>query len=299
MGDLVLSATSKDSIRYFPNNQIADFRSRVDLPLDPAYNYEVALNSISYCKSWHNVRRDGDYWMEYYSSDEPSITTRASVAPGHYARRDFALTVQHLVGGEHAKVKASDKISTVTLSYDDIFHRFKITFKKVPHGRSSTALSTETRLRMSRGEVDFDRVIMSRDMAELTGFVGNSEADIRETDGTVHLFWENQNQTKEYWASDKDGFDRISYFWLQTDLVQPEHNLGGDRYPVLGLIPVQNDAAYGQRCQHEPKNSIWLPLSRFCKQAHFVLIDEHGEKVAFEFGTLALTLVVRRSGKRT
>ena len=267
------------------------------MPLDPAYHYEVALNSISYCKSWYNVRRDGDYWLEYYSSDDPSITKRASVAPGHYERRDFAVTVQHSVGGEHARVKAADKISNCILSYDDVFHCFKITFNRVPHGRSA-GVSTETRLRMSRNEVDFDRVIMSRDLAELTGFIGNSEADIRD-DGTLHLFWENRSQTKEYWASDKDGFDRISYFWLQTDLVQPTHNLGGDRYPVLGLIPVQNDAAYGQRCTHEPRNSIWLPLDRFCKQAHFVLIDEHGAKVAFEFGTLALTLVVRRSGKRT
>ena len=119
-GETILTVTSVDSISQFPSNKVADFRSKIDLQLDPEHEYEACLYACSYIKNWYNAKATGHYWMEFLSARDPNSNYTVHIPPAFYTRDDFAYTVQIGVAKPRKHMRQSDRHSECELSFASV-----------------------------------------------------------------------------------------------------------------------------------------------------------------------------------
>ena len=294
--EIVLTVTSKDSMEIYPRNTIANFRSKVDLPLDGDSDWECCVHSVSYVKSWYNALAEGDYWMEYQHANNESLNSKVRVIPAFYERHNFATTVQtEGMTQFHNTLTRENRKTACTLAYDTTFHRFKVVFYHTPYPTPYPSTSRKTTKILDEEDIDYNRVIISRDLANLTGF---SQCGRLTSKGHRELVWENFNEEKIYWAEDRDLFEPTSYFWLQSSIIKPTHNIGGSQHPVLALVPVDPRLKYGERTMYTPIRELWFPMDVHEKHPRFVFTDEHGKLVSFNSGTSTVQLRCRRVLRR-
>ena len=77
--DFFITLPCNSSLKYFPDNGPAEFKTKLAQPINLRGHWEVALAELQYCSSWNNVLED----MEFYYGTE-NDRRKLTIHKGHY-----------------------------------------------------------------------------------------------------------------------------------------------------------------------------------------------------------------------
>ena len=264
MSERVLTLVSTKDMHVFPQNTVAEFRNRVALGLDPDKKYEAALHSITWTRSWYNFLRQETYEISYRNTG--GQRRQFTIKPGYYDMETFTRTVTNRDVDAYGRYTRTN--ADVVLSFDKATHKFRLVFG---------AYETERKA----GAEYYNQVTLSPDLARKCGF------------GTRTSFeWTEAPALQTFESEEGVNFDPVTLAVLQTDLIGPHHAIGDGLYPVLAFVP--STASYGQREVYTPVEKLWFPLaSTHVQDVRVYISTTSGDVLAFEYGTLVLTVVLR------
>ena len=293
--ETILTVTSLDSIERFPDNTVAQFRSFVDLQLDPTQSYEVALYQISFVKSWYNFPADKEYWMEYRSPDANEEPNRLDIPPNYYTKQLFEQTIDKFTSAHepwHRPDEASPYVHRriATIHYDVNQARFDLTFKMIEIVDTPERVNVEEVVPKQKDRVliPWDTVRMSRDLAVKCGFLPANT-----TEKYCDFVWNNGGNEQVFHSSYPIDWYEHDFFFLQTSIMEPAHNIGGDLKQMMAFVPLDTTVEWGNRVTYIPPKEIWFPLNRTEKHPQFVFSSATGQLLPFTHGTSSATLRIR------
>ena len=86
--DFYLTLPSNSSLKYFPENNAAEFKTKLAQTINLRGTWEVALAEIQYCRSWTNVSDD---MLFYYGT--PASPRRLTIEAGYYETLEDLLDI--------------------------------------------------------------------------------------------------------------------------------------------------------------------------------------------------------------
>ena len=269
---VIFTLPSNASMDLYPDNTTTDYRvelpSRVELG---GNDYEVALASFTYHRSWYNVLTSQPYTAvftfeaghEHRGAEEGSgdfpcdsglfTEGRSYLRPGYYETLDAVLEALYAShGGSRPGF---------------IFTR------QGPSGR--VLLQFRPGLKHCVG-----RVTITPALSWLLGWpyretvlVGRVGTGIR--------------------APAQPRLEPVDCLYVHCDLAQDAHVVGNVKNCLLRTVPTRG--RFGEVVCYEPRLLDWLPVrwTEF-KNLHVVITDGFGQKIPFEGGTCSVKLLLRR-----
>ena len=267
-----ISLVSNSSMKFYPNNTSSSFTCLFDNELNYSDgDYEIALASFQYKKSYYSFRGDEKYSFALFSGNEriheSDVTGNnesvvkigeIEISPGYYESGDILVKVLN----DYIKDKGLEDY--YMFLYDKISQKLVLSFP-----------SEDDR---------WYKVCFSKDLARKTGFYSNETKcyNIHGRGGSSHF--------AEYTIR----LDEIDQLFVSCDLASDLHQVGNRRTPVLSIVPAFN-VSFGDNVIFEPKTLIWLPLKRKSfNSAHTYISDAQGRNVPFTSGTSIVRVEIRR-----
>ena len=304
----IFTALSTSSLKLYPDNTIAKFCNAVNLQLDPAVEYECALHSVSFVKSWYNFESDDAYYISYVKHGLESFnelrqgdnSNTVHIPRGYYDKTTFTARVVNEddsppspppsppTSPKSPPMSKRKRIlvrrrptrwNEVTLSFDPTTYKFRVRFAHMTSPPKKKADGT--------AREPYDGVILSKALALKTGF--SNDASV-----TGHaIAWTNGEAEQTFYSEHAVNFDPIDHFYLQTSLIKPTHAIGNGLFSVLSTVPVF-DLGFGSRQTFTPQERLWYPVSRESLDCpEFVFMSPTGGLMPFEFGTSMVTVLIR------
>ena len=259
MSQMHITLPSNSSMKFFPNNTLTNYTTRLHAPLElgEVGMWEVGLSEIHYPHSWFNIpnfthnhteldaKRQEDYSLNLFKKLDATKPIQHMLDPGHYTRTsDVVRVLQRRIG-----------------VYADM--RWDKTDSKV-------------RVNMKRNR----RFTMSEQLAGTLGLPtdlrGGKDAEFA-VEGRRIL----------------DKFPDIGSLYVYCDIVT--HQLVGDSsVPLLRIVPISGKA--GDIVSHVYENIQYVPVRGGTIQNIEVDIrDDTGQPIPFESGRVVVTLHLRRT----
>ena len=296
VNQMLFTLPSNASLSLYPDNTTTEYRvelpSRVSLQ---SADYEVALASFYYPRTWFNVTQDEQYWVRYSTAtpegharhlemgDEPPDSSDPEVdseSSGLIPRVGFDTFApartrppcpglarrRQLIPGHYESVEAileqiNDNKTAAVFTYSQPRERITVTFLA-----SSRDCGYKVQLSPALS-------LLLGWPNEETTLLGRRNHHI-EAPGAVRL-------------------DVIDMLYVHCDLASDYHVVGDVKNCLLRVVPVQG--RHGDLVAYEPRILDWLPVrwTEF-KSVHLLITDHYGRRIPFERGTCAVKLLVRR-----
>ena len=275
----------------YPNNTVTDFR--VALPERVALrsnDYEVALASFTYARSWYNVPdlagqthtfaflmghlhpppRDGDHAEETATAESEGTAEMPSSHPCEGST--FIKSHRTLSPGyyEHVRQMLHDlngRGSGSRMGFQFSYHAI----------RNFVLVASRPGLKNFTG-----RVTLSRPLSLLLGWPDQE---------TVLMGWGNMR----HMGPSQPRRDPVESLFVHCDLAADAHVVDNVRNCLLRAVPAED--RHGQVVCHEPQWLDWLPVrwTEF-QHIHVVIMDGQAQKVPFEGGNCTVKLLLRQRG---
>ena len=127
---LYLTLPSDSSVKYYPNNTIARFVTKLPETIRLHGHYEMALAEIIYPHTWYNLNNDDErYWVSF---NYPNVTKKVPIPSGYYDDGHALLDVLDM---EHMQEFG------VRFSYNRTSSRFNLTVR--PPGQQTFEMSKD------------------------------------------------------------------------------------------------------------------------------------------------------------
>ena len=270
-----ISLVSNSSMMYHPNNTTSSFTCQFQEELDYSDGeYEVALVSFLYPKTYYSFRVDEEYYFELFfnheSYGENEIVSNPTSTMVHLTK--IILPPGCYTDGEHIQTEMNNKLKTAgfgemfRFSYDSILRKFSVEF-----------LAQDNKWYCVKFSKDLGRKIgIYSEKEDFSTVVGRG--------GTIHL------------AEFTIRVDEIDQLFVSCDLVQSSHLVGDKKVPVLHIVPGYN-GKFGDNVIFEPKWLVWLPLKRKSfHTAECYISDAQGRNIPFTSGVSVVRLMTRKKG---
>ena len=295
-GPFTFTLPSNASLSLYPDNTTTEYwvelPSRVSLQ---SADYEVALASFDYPRTWFNVTQDEQYWVRYSTAtpegnarhlemgDEPLDSSDPEVdsesrgliprvgfdtfPPTHTrSPRTGLARRRQQISGHYESVEAileqiNDNKTAAVFTYSQPREHITVTFLAISRDcRYKVQLSPALSLLLGWPH-------------EKTTLLGRRNHHI-EAPGAMRL-------------------DVIDMLYVHCDLASDYHVVGNVKNCLLRVVPLQS--RHGDLVAYEPRILDWLPVhwTEF-KSVHLLITDHYGRHIPFERGTCAVKLLVRR-----
>ena len=273
MEEIKVTLLSHPETDYLDNSPTR-FRNKIDLGLDPAKEYEVALHSISFINCYNNFKQGKQYYIEYYNPTL-QLRKRITLPAGYYSQKEFQQKIANydrlIWHPNNADFRQVGYHAEATLEFNSAIGRFQIVFTRERHIKKNSSY--------------YNEVVLSPDLAELTGF---DETTFR---------WDPTTQSSVTHVADRiTDWGRTSLVAVQCSLAMSEHYLSGGKFSVLNLIPLQN-TEFGERVYFQAMVPIWYKLNRgemFHPLTILTCVERDNQQLAFN-STTSLTLRIRET----
>ena len=254
MGDFYLTLPSNSSMDVYPNNTMANFKTKLPNRIELEGRWEVGMVEMQYPHTWYNLREEeGKLTIISTAPDAviTNITAPVHIPPGYYH------TIEDLLRRIENDITKSANLATegpVSLQYDKI----------------SRKISAKV---MSRNGRQYS-VVFSSALQRILGF----------SSPTLH-----EGMTEAPLPVDMDPLHSV---YVYCDLIEPR--IVGDRMAqLLRVVPVEGRSGEMVTRIYENVHYTPLQRKSF-ESVEIDIRDSLGEKVPFERGTLNVTLHFRR-----
>lgn len=281
MTSTLLTLPSNASLQVYPTNLISDYRVQLAKTIRLTDGqYEVALASFIYPRTWYNFDTRSEYAVTYnIAQDNPDkckdlvdsdgegggnpehrissglLRRRKTIhiPPGHYVNIEQVLRI---VNNEMHKGKPC-----ATFVYNDQTERLKVHFKPGLHRCNYNVTLTPPLA---------EKLGWPREETVLTGAGG----DIIEAPGVINL-------------------DTTNLIFVHCDIASDSHMVGDVENCLLRVIPVYGK--HGSINTYEPWHLDWLPVrwNEF-RTTRVLITDSFGKKIPFERGVCTVKLLLRK-----
>ena len=132
MSDFYLTLPSNNSMQYYPENTLAQFKSRLPNAINLSGDWEVGLVEIQYPHNWFNVptlkrHRTFTVWSTAIADENGPLVRRSFyIRAGYYPHiYDLLTEIQ-----EKTNEALSDVNNSIRLNYDGITRKISVTFSR-------------------------------------------------------------------------------------------------------------------------------------------------------------------------
>ena len=289
---MVFTLPSNASQELYPENTMTDFR--VALPERVALcsiDYEVALPSFTYSRTWYNVP---DLTGQMHTASFSFLAGHLHPPP---RRADRAETAS-------AKTEGAGKMPSSLACEGSTFIKSRRTLspwyykhvRQILHDFNGHSGSSPMAFQFSYHAAR-NLVLMTfrPDLMDCTGRVTLSRELL------LLLVWRQQETVlmgggnSRHMAPSQPRRDLFESLFLHCDLAADAHVVDNVRNCLLSAVP--DEGRHGQVMCYQPQQLDWLPmhLAEF-QHVHVVIMDSQGQKVPFEGRSCAVKLLLRQRG---
>ena len=284
MSSFYLTLPSNSSIKYYPNNTLTNYVTKLPQMFDLNGEWEVGLSEIQFPITWYNLT-ENERELRIFMHDSTQQYLQATVSPpaGHYESPNM------LVKQINDAISDIETIrNSIRFSYNEISKKITITFDKESIGSTSIAMSKGLTELLGFEHVALkENIILNEHKVELARNI--SEALPEGSDGLIELI---PNKAYSYIGTNVCDLQKGFYsLYVYCDVV--EHVLVGDtKAPLLRTVNVSGK-------KESMVNRIfqtvqYVPVGK--KQFDTIEIDirdDAGRKIPFQRGRVIVTLHFR------
>lgn len=257
MSDFYLTLPSNSSMDVYPENTMANFKTKLPSRVELTGRWEVGLVEIQYPHSWYNLSEVEELIITPAVSEEEGTPMASGepyiirIPPGYYPTiTDLTKRIEEEIGRAMSWGKKRNKN---IFDYDDITRKVSVKLTKNPFPFSLTLSATIQRI---------------------LGFESN----------TLHV-----GTTEGVMGVDMDPLHSI---YVYCDLVE-KRVVGDKMVPLLRVIPAEGN--HGEMVTRIYENVHYVPIQlKSFEGVEIDIRDNTGVSVPFERGTLNVTLHFRR-----
>jgi hypothetical protein len=276
---------------YFPENTIANYKTKLASRVVLPGKWEVGLVEMSYTISWYNNFNAQSINLLFYENGLPKILeNNVNLPPGRY-----------------------DKIEDVIRAINDKMVLFK---KLVPNYEQLPELSVDSKSRiitLKHGSKD-NKLILLQMSKELCKMLGFSKEKMNKQYGEILINYAQTESTRNPTSNpafkhDPPTRSQLIYkgqrpyeisagfhsLFVYSDIVSP--SFVGDSYTqLLRLIQIPSNVQFGEQILISYPNTYYVPvLSHEFETIEIDIKDDTGTNIPFEFGRSIVVLHFRKS----
>ena len=131
MNHFYVTLPSDSSVKYFPDNTVAHFTTRLPHRIRLDGDYEVGLAEFIYPYSWFNFTNDdnGDVHAHFVKTESGEVFAMASFPSGQYANETSLAKGMSDKMAEVITLKCNRKDLKAIFAYDDMFRKMTFTIR--------------------------------------------------------------------------------------------------------------------------------------------------------------------------
>jgi hypothetical protein len=289
MSHFYMILPSNSSSKFYPDNTLANYTTRLECPIALEGDWECALVEIIYPKSWYTIKKsDASFWVtcnfcegneeEYLSNTVRNPIFRPAtyrvelrIVPGYYeSMEDLLIAMNNAVGTVFTVPLRSKSVEKDEIRVDETY------WPKFNYSERNRRVSVTVSKNMT--------IDMSPTLATILG-IGTDQLPLTNTTGDRIL------TTRGSSVSDMEG--GIHSMFVYCNIL--EHIVVGDTQAPL-LCVVDTKGIHGETITKSFKHLKYVPLQ--IKQFDSIelnISDAFGVLIPFESGSLTTTLHFRKT----
>jgi len=283
MAQLYLTLPSNSSARYYDNNTLTRFTTRLLKPLSLTGDWEIGLSEIAFTKSWYNLQKTDEPNL-YFSCSECARGPRANV-PDVTAENDRVIFHISIPPGCYETEDLVDKINGI------VQHRLKLLTDQLgvgPHKREATnhlklkynPLSRRISVTLYKKQA----VMFSDSLSRLLGF----------TERQMPLMHVGSEEGSVFYSKRHVDMNiGLEHLFVYTDVAESVP-IGDTCGPLLRVVDAEGKHGHTvHRIYDRPR---YIPLQKKHFDSIEILItSDTGEQVTFEYEKVVVTLHLRNA----
>ena len=268
-GERTITLSCDDSLYMYPSNRPSKFTSHFSPAIEMEGEHEVGLAGIHFTQSWNNIRsgkNSFDFSYTYRNGKKFAISHK--IAPAYYP--SIQSVIDAIMDVYTTTHKANVSVEGLKIRYDSVMKRVHITTNEIVvkilrSGNREGKTNSKTELRLHG------------DIARMFGFADGAIIKGRDVVG-------------ERAATLDVGFGQIN---VMSDIIHPQ------THPDRNIALLRSVVFDHERDQHNT-SFVFNPIHFKSVKKHSVntialeLVNEHGERVTFEYGRVLVELTFRK-----
>jgi hypothetical protein len=295
------------NVKSFPQNTIANYKTKLASRLIFNDDWEVGLVEISYTLSWYNVPKQEPIYLMYWDEKIKRYFEKIHLPPGRYNTITEVISVINY------------RLNRITWPDDFKFQTEKLAEKEVEKKPSIEVRERDRITTIKQGVLKNNKLVfleLSENLCNIFGinhkymkskyeqqFLNYKEIEAeykkqnQSMDGIIYAEPEDDLLThkseKPYELS--GGYHSL---FVYSDIVSP--SFVGDSYTqLLRLVEIPSDYKFGDQVKITYPSTYYIPvLVKEFDTIEIDIKDDTGENIPFEFGRSILTLHFRKVYKR-